>query len=78
MMKKDNDFYQSIYSLMKKKLDYRVDEGVEHVLRKFLNHVQVQQPQKKSVNHKLLILTVLVPLASEMEGLVDPHGRYIP
>ena len=29
-MKKDNDFYQSIYSLMKKKLDYRMDEGVEH------------------------------------------------
>ena len=26
-MKKDNDFYQSIYSLMKKKLDYRMDEG---------------------------------------------------
>ena len=47
MMKKDNDFYQSIYSLMKKKLDYRVDEGVEHVLRKFLNHVQDQQQQKE-------------------------------
>ena len=33
-MKKDNDFYQSIYSLMKKKLDYRMDEGVEQDLRK--------------------------------------------
>ena len=46
-MKKDNDFYQSIYSFMKKKLEYRMDEGVEHYLRKFLNHVQVQQQQKK-------------------------------
>ena len=46
-MKKDNDFYQSIYSLMKKKLDYRMDEGVEQDLRKFLNHVQFQQQQKK-------------------------------
>ena len=47
MMKKDNDFYQSIYSLMQKKLDYRMDEGVEQDLRKFLNHVQDQQQQKK-------------------------------
>ena len=77
-MKKDNDFYQSIYSLMKKKLDYRMDEGVEQDLRKFLNHVQDQQQQKKSVNHKLLILTVLISLTSEKEGLADPHGRYIP
>ena len=45
--KKDNDFYQSIYSLMKKKLDYRMDEGVEQDLRKFLNHVQDQQHQKE-------------------------------
>ena len=44
---KDNDFYQSIYSLMKKKLDYRMDEGVEHDLRKFLNHVQDQEQQKE-------------------------------
>ena len=47
MMNKDNDFYQSIYSLMKKKLDYRMDEGVEYDLRKFLNHVQDQQQQKE-------------------------------
>ena len=46
MMNKDNDIYQSIYSLMKKKLDYRMDEGIEHDLRKFLNHVQDQQQQK--------------------------------
>ena len=45
-MKKDNDFYKSIYSLMKKKLDYRMDEGVEQDLRKFLNHFQDQQHQK--------------------------------
>ncbi len=43
MMIKNNDFYQSIYSLMQKKLDYRMDQGVEQDLRKFLNHVQVQQ-----------------------------------
>ena len=78
MMKKDNDFYQSIYSLMKKKLDYRMDEGVDHDLRKFLNQVQDQQQQKKSVNHKLLILTVLIPLKSDKVGLTDLHGRYIP
>ena len=47
MMKKSNDFYQSIYSLMQKKLDYRKDEGVDQNLRKFLNHVQDQQQQKK-------------------------------
>ena len=47
MMKKDNDFYQSIYSLMKKKLDYRMDEGVEHNLRKFLNNVQDQEKLKE-------------------------------
>ena len=47
MMKKDSVFYQSNYSLMKKKLDYRMDEGVDHDLRKFLNHVQFQQQQKK-------------------------------
>ena len=46
-MNKGNDFYQSIYSLMKKKLDCRMDEGVEHDLRKFLNHVQDQQQQKE-------------------------------
>ena len=34
--------------------------------------------RKKSVNHKLLILTILIPLTSEKEGLADPHGRYIP
>ena len=42
---KDNDFYQSIYSLMKKKLDYRMDECFEQDLRKFLNYVQIQQHQ---------------------------------
>ena len=47
MMKKDNDFYQSIYSLMKKKLDYRMDKGIEHDLRKFLNHDQDKQQQKE-------------------------------
>ncbi len=47
MMKKDNDFYQSIYSLMKKKLDYRMDVGIEHDVRKFLNHAQDQQQQKE-------------------------------
>ena len=47
MMKKDNDFYLSIYSLMKKNLDYQMDEGVEQDLRKFLNHVQDQQHQKE-------------------------------
>ena len=47
MMNSDKDFYQSIYSLMKKKLDYRIDEGIEHDLRKFLNHVQDQQQQKE-------------------------------
>ena len=77
-MKKDNDFYQSIYSLKKKKLDYRMNEGVEQDLRKFLNHVQTNNTRKKQVNHKLLILTVLIPPTSEKEGLVDPHGRYIP
>ncbi len=45
-MKKDNDFYQSIYSLMKKKLDYRMDEDIEHDLKKFLNQVQDQEQQK--------------------------------
>ena len=49
--KKDNDFYQSIYSLMKKKLDYRMDKGVEHDLRKFLNHVQ-DQKQKEHESKK--------------------------
>ena len=49
MMNKDNDFYQSVYSLMKKKLDYRMDEGVEHDLRKFLNHIQ-DQAQLKEVS----------------------------
>ena len=48
MMKKDNDFYQSICSLMKKKLDYRMDECVERDLIKFLNHVQDQQQKKVS------------------------------
>ena len=48
MMNKDNDFYQNIYSLVKKKLDYRMDEGVEHDLRKFLNHVQDQEQLKES------------------------------
>ena len=47
MMNKDNDFYQSIYSLIKKKLDYRMDEDVVQNLRKFLNHVQDQQNQKE-------------------------------
>ena len=47
MMKQDNDFYQSIFSLMKKKLDYRMDEGVEQDLRIFLNHVKDQQHQKE-------------------------------
>ena len=42
-MKKDNDFYQSIYSLMKEKLDYQMVQGVEQDLIKFLNHVQDQQ-----------------------------------
>ncbi len=46
-MKKDNDFYQSIYSLKQKKLNYRMDQGVEQDLRKFLNHVQVQQHLKE-------------------------------
>ena len=48
MMKKDNDFYQSIYSLIKKKFDYRMNESVEQDLRKFLNHVQDQQHQKEA------------------------------
>ena len=52
-----------------------MDEGVEHDLRKFLNHVQDQQLQKKSVNHKFLILTVLIPLMSDKVGLADLHGR---
>ena len=47
MMEKDNDFYLSIYSLIKKKLDYRMDKGVEQDLRKFLNHDQDQQHQKE-------------------------------
>ena len=63
---------------MKKKLDYRMDEDVEQDFRKFLNHFQDQQHQKEVVNHKLLILTILIPLTSEKEGLVDPQGRYIP
>ena len=46
-MKKNYVFYQSIYSLMKKKLDYRMDKNVEQDLRKFLNQVQDQQHQKK-------------------------------
>ena len=33
--------------------------------------------RKKPVNHKLLILTILIPLTSEKEDLVDPQGRYI-
>ena len=47
MINKYNDFDQSIYSLMKKKLDYRMDKDVELDLRKFLNHVQDQQQQKE-------------------------------
>ena len=46
-MKKNYVFYQSIYSLMKKKLDYRMDKNVEQDLRKFLNQVQDQQHQKE-------------------------------
>ncbi len=34
--------------------------------------------RKKPVNHKLLILTILIPLTIEKESLVDPHERYIP
>ena len=77
-MKKDNDFYQSIYSLMKKKLDYRMDEGVEQDLRNSSTTSRTNNTRKKSVNHKLLILTILIPLTSEKEDLVDPQGRYIP
>ena len=50
MMKKDNDFYQSIYSLMQKKLDYRMDEGVEQDLRKFLKQVSNEFHRNKSLS----------------------------
>ena len=47
-MKKDNDFYQSIYSFINKKLDYRMNEDVEQDLRKYNNHVQEQKPEKEA------------------------------
>ena len=78
MMKKDNDFYQSIYSLMKKKLDYRMNEGVEQDLRKFLNHVQDQQHQKEVSKSQTSYLDGPDSPKSEKKGLADPHGRYIP
>ena len=77
MMEKDNDFYLSIYSLIKKKLDYRMDDGVKHDLRKFLNPIQDLQQQKEVSKSKILIFMVLIPLTSDKVGLADLHRIHL-